>query len=184
MQSNLQSGQIVDRGDKVVIRRPIRTLNNPMLQRALILSQQRNPNAAVQGLQNRGIYSRFAAQDAANALASTRFSNAYNARNRRMADTMRHHNMTSALKWKAMHDARKGGNIGKALGLVQLGLGWQGNRDAAKARAEASVQNRMITENLLSNAPESSMGKYWEMLPQYRNFIERSRHTFNYNVPK
>ena len=132
-----------------------------MLQRALILSQQRNPNAAVQGLQNRGIYSRFAAQDAANALASTKFSNAYNARNRRMADTMRHHNMTSALKWKAMHDARKGGKIGQALGLVQLGLGWQGNRDAAKARAEDARFNKDLQAQFYRNAWRNSPYRFY-----------------------
>ena len=136
----------------MVIRRPIRNLNNPVFQRALALNQQRNPNAAVKGLQNRGLYSMFGAQQGARQLASERFGARHALRERQMAESSRQFDQTSnlrnnlfGLQYKAFRDAKKGAKFAKPLGLIQLGLGIKGSSDAKKARDEdrASTQKLM-----------------------------------------
>jgi len=129
----------------MAVRKPVMDLNNPRLQEQLMVMGQRNANAAIPGMSRRGIYRGFGARTGANVLASKRFADSYNLRERDMAESQRRFGLDFGQRYKSHRDAKSGARIGKLLGLGGLALTYKGNREAAAGRAE----ERMWRENMM-----------------------------------
>jgi len=135
----------------MAIRREIRNFNNPMLQKAMLLNEQRNANAAIKGMLNRNLYGNYAAREGAREVEGAAFGRSHALAKRTMADKQSRHTQSYGAKARSIKDAKRGANIATILGLGSLGVTWQGNRDASKQRV-ADKKHRLLMEKYFLNA--------------------------------
>jgi len=134
-----------------MVRRRITNINNPSLQKALIVQQQLNPNAAIKGMQGQGLYSGFAANDAARELQSNTFAAQHALGQQKLADRKRQHGLTSAMTQKRIDDTKAGSNIGRMFGAVELGLGFMDKQASSVDRKKRAAQNAAMWNNYMRN---------------------------------
>ena len=134
-----------------MIRRPIRNINNPMLQNALFLNEQRNPNAAIKGNLGRNIFGAFAAREGANEIAAQNFGRRHALAKRSLADRVQQHGAVYGMRSRALRDAKKGTKFATLLGLGQMGLGYMDNRAAKKTRASDKIFRQQMQQYLLNS---------------------------------
>lgn len=159
-----------------------------MLQKALDANTQRNPNAAIQGLQNQDIYRRFGGDDAERELNSNIFAARHSMANRRLDDRKRQHGLTSRLEAERLSDAESGMNIAKFLGLGELGLGFADMRQRKKDLEEEKTQNRAMWDmyakgnvgNLGVSGLYGLMGKRFGNKNFMANLVNQLRNTQGY----
>ena len=147
------------------IRRPLLNLDNPQLQKALRLSEQRNPHAAIRGMGAEGVYRGFAARDRQRELHSEAFASQHAMRQQRLSDRVRQHSAMADITQRGLREAKRGGNIAKVLGLGQLGLGYAGVQDAKKARKEQRQWQAMIMRNYISRATPEGLASLHNLFP-------------------
>lgn len=158
------------------IRRSLLNINNPQLQKALRLSEQRNPYAAIKGMGAEGLYRGFAARDRQRELQSEAFASQHAMRQQRLSDRVRQHSAMADITQRGLREAKRGGNIAKVLGLGQLGLGYAGMRDAKKAREEQRQWQSMIMRNYISRATPEGLAGLHNLFPggQIGRMVERT----------
>jgi hypothetical protein len=144
-----------------MIRRPIRNINNPLLQEALIIQKQRNPNAAISGMLGRNLYGDYAAKEGGKEVALNDFARRHALSKRKMADKKEQHTLLYNQKYKSLKDAKKGAKFAKYLGLGQLGLGFMGNRAAKKDRELVKQWRLNMMEQYAKNKYRNSPYAYY-----------------------
>ena len=139
--------------------------------------EQRNPNAAVQGLQGEGLYSRFAAADAANELRSNVFATQQRQAGERLSDRVSQHSRMHNLQSDAIKDAESGAKIGTILGLGQVGLGIQGAWDAKKDLLKKKRQQQQLIDATIAQASPEGLSNLYRIFSDEEDWGDRLRNT-------